>query len=186
MDFPVDTYIVLDLPAAVANHVLSLRRRLDFFFETIPAEITLTGSSGVGPVSQEQDAAIFVETLERIAANTEPIETHFKGVNPFDNSGVYFLEPSDQTPFRALHQQSADSELSFRTCQFDYFAHCTIKIDQERTIQDPESILSLDWPKASFTLNDLRVYSLKEVDCKMLYETRLNGQTNKPDAGDGR
>lgn len=185
MDFSFDTYIVLGLPAAVAEHVLSLRRRLDYIFETIPAEITLTGSSGVGPVSQEQDAEVFVETLERIAANTEPIETHFKGVSTFPNSGVYFLEPSDQTPFGALHQRFAVSGLSFRDCQFPYFAHCTIKNDHKRAIQNSESILSIDWPEASFKLDDLRVYSLTGVDCKMLYETKLKGKPNKPNACDG-
>lgn len=33
-------------------------------------------------------------------------------------------------------------------------------------------------------LVDLRVYSLKGVDCKLLYETRLKGKPNKLDAGD--
>lgn len=185
MDFSADTYIVLDLPADVAQQVLSIRKHFDFFFETIPAEITLTGSSGVGPVSQGQDVQVFVETLERVAANTAPIETHFKGVRTFPNSGVYFLEPSDQTPFRALHRQLADSRLSFRPCQFPYFAHCTIKNDHKRTVQQPESILSLDWPKVDFTLLDLRVYSLKGVDCKLLYETKLRRKPNNPDARDG-
>ncbi|MFH0982085.1 MAG: hypothetical protein V2A79_11145, partial [Planctomycetota bacterium] len=46
MDFSRDTYIVLNLPGTVADEVLAIRKQLDFFFESIPAEITLTGSSG--------------------------------------------------------------------------------------------------------------------------------------------
>ena len=184
MDFSKDTYIVLDLPESIADEVLAIRKRLDFFFESIPAEITLTGSSGVGPISQEQDVDVFIKTLEQIAGSTEPIQAHFKGINTFPGSGVYFLEPSDQPPFKSLHQQFVESGLKFRSCPFPYFAHCTIKNDHERTFQNPESIFSLSWPKTSFILRDLRVYSLEGVDCRLLYETKLKGMPNRSDADD--
>lgn len=175
MTFEVDTYVVLDLPADVAGEVLSLRRRLDFFFEKIPAEITITGSSGVGPVSQDQDVPDFIESLERIAADTAPLEVHFKAVNTFPNSGVFFLEPSDRSPFRKLHERLLNSGLRFQSCPFPYFAHCTIKNDHKRNVRNPETILSLDFPKSIFTLRDLRVYSLAGTDCTLLHETRLSG-----------
>lgn len=175
ISFDVDTYIVLDLPADVAGEVLSLRKRLNFFFEKIPAEITFTGSSGVGTVSKDQDVPDFVETLERIAADTAPLETHFKAVNTFPNSGVFFLEPSDQSPFRRLHERLVNSGLRFGPCPFPYFAHCTIKNDHKRNVRNPESILSLDFPRSVFTLSDLRVYALAGTNCTRLHETKLSG-----------
>lgn len=175
MNFDVDTYIVLDLPTDVACEVLSLRKHLNYFHEKIPAEITLAGSSGLGTVSQDQDPREFVEILERIAAVTPPIEMQFKGVGSFPNSGVFFLEPLDQSPFRSLHQHLVNSGLKFRSCPFPYFAHCTIMNDSKMSDRNREAAISLDFPQSVFTLRDLRVYSLAGTDCRLLYETRLSG-----------
>ncbi len=178
MNFDVDTYIVLGLPTDVAREVLSLRRHLNHFYETIPAEITIAGSSGVGTVSQDQDSQEFVEMLERIAAVTPPIEMKFKGVGSFPNSGVFFLEPSDQSPFRSLHQRLVNSGLKFRFSPFPYFAHCSIMNDSTMSVRNREAILTLDFPKSVFTLRDLRVYSLAGADCRLLHETMLSGGRN--------
>lgn len=50
MTFPLNTYVVLEVPSPWAERVLQLRRlQRDFFRYPLPAETTLFGSNGVGP-----------------------------------------------------------------------------------------------------------------------------------------
>jgi hypothetical protein len=178
MDLKADTYIVLDLSSPVDEKVLKMRKELSFFFSSIPAEITITGSSGVGPISQGQDVNQFTSILEEISNKTEPIQTRFYQISYFQNHGVYFLEPIDQDPFKSLHNQFLESGLRFMDSPFPYFAHCTIKIDHQNEIKDPENVLSMDYPKEIFNLKTLSVYSLSGIDCKLQYRTELKGKPN--------
>ena len=61
-------YVVLELPEPAATAVLTIRRRYDPRLAGFPAEITVAGSSGVGPLMAEQALEPVLECLHSIPA----------------------------------------------------------------------------------------------------------------------
>ena len=60
-------YIVLDIPSPTAEWIQSVRKRFDEERSLLPAEITLTGSSGTGLIVQGQSVREISEHLDRAA-----------------------------------------------------------------------------------------------------------------------
>ena len=65
--FSLPTYLVLELPSAVAADVIALRARFDGKMACLPAEITIAGSSGVGVLEENQEAEAAFNAM-RVAA----------------------------------------------------------------------------------------------------------------------
>jgi hypothetical protein len=49
------SYIVLDVPSPVAEHVLSIRQHYSSWRVALPTEITIIGSSGVGVMRYDEN-----------------------------------------------------------------------------------------------------------------------------------
>ena len=111
---PPNTYVVLDIPSPLAELVLAIReRQRDPFRFSLPAETTISGSSGTGPIAADEDLSRVVAVLDRIAAETAPIRASFGPVRRFPDSDVFYLSFVDERPLRALHQRVAASGLQF-------------------------------------------------------------------------
>ena len=68
MEFDYDTYVVLDLPASMAEKVISIRDNYrDWFVKSLPVEITVAGSSGVGVFDSRQDPEEALAVLDTIS-----------------------------------------------------------------------------------------------------------------------
>ena len=81
--FSAPTYVVLDVPAPVSEHVNALRRRYDRKTARLPAEITIAGSSGIGVLSPFQQPEPVFGALERVARDGLPFTTSFIQMSKF-------------------------------------------------------------------------------------------------------
>ena len=160
--FPANTYIVLDVPPPFADRVLAIREaQQDFFRWSLPAETTVSGSSGTGPIAQEEDLEHVRQVLDRIAAETAPIKASFGPVRRFQGSDVFYLSFADETRLRELHERIARSGLRFFSAPFAFTPHCTVRTRSPVADQDAADLLATSVP-GEFMLDTLSLYQLSE------------------------
>jgi hypothetical protein len=88
MRFDYDTYVVLDIPPPIAEQVAAIRNRChDWFVHSLPIEITVAGSSGIGVFDPERAQAEAFAVLSAISAEAPPIEASLGEISRFPNSG---------------------------------------------------------------------------------------------------
>ena len=191
--FPRNSYVVLDLPWPQAEQVLAIRERQgDFFRWSLPAETTLIGSGGVGPITMDEDPARVFRTLDQIAATTPPLRVALGPVRRFPRSGVFYLSFVNEAPLRAVHERIASTGLRFNQVPFPFVPHVTLR----STPASDEEAAALLTARVSgeFTLATLSLYQLvwrapptdhfQTLLC-LLHRVRLSGRAPgaEPDRG---
>lgn len=175
MRFEHDTYIVLDMPRPIREHVQSIRERFSSPLTILPVEITVIGSSGVGTFHKEQELVATFELIDSVAADFAPFTTTFRRVTSFPNTGVFYYEPNDPQPFVELQSKIVSTGVKFNQSPFPFTPHCTI-VKFDNPSQDlVDEILSLPVPGEPFAMDTLSIYSLDGYDCRLLHKVRLRG-----------
>ena len=175
--FPFPAFIVLDLPPAIAGDVAALRRQADPNFPPLPVEITLTGSSGVGPLEREQSRDAVFASLDGLAAQTCVFQTAFCAIARFEGSPILYLRPENAIPFRALHESLRKSAIRFAPSPFPYTPHCTIRSHSAGMPDAAEvaRITALPVPTQPFLLDTLSLYEIDSTkrECRRLFTSVL-------------
>lgn len=123
-----ETYLVLDLAGPGAGEVRRVRHAYGYdFYGALPVEITVAGSSGLGPLAPDQDARKVFSTLDRIAAETPVITGRFGPVLRFPDTDIFVLTMEDPEPFIDLHQRISESAVQFLPSPFPFTPHCTLR-----------------------------------------------------------
>jgi 2'-5' RNA ligase len=158
--FETNTYAVLDVPEPFASAVMAVRlRHRDDFRASLPVEITVAGSNGVGEFEPGQKYEDVFPVIDAIAAETEPIVAQFGPVDRFTGTEIFFLTLQDEEPFHELHERIARSPIRFRRCPYDYRPHCTLR-DRTPIIPDEmQDILNVEI-EGSLLLDHLSVYAM--------------------------
>jgi 2'-5' RNA ligase len=152
------TYVVLELPAAVATQIHVLRERYDPRTARLPVEITVAGSSGVGALSPDQDAQHVFRVVEEVGRCYLPFASAFNGIHQFSGTSVYWLAPRDRSPFDALQSALLAAGLRFESTPFSYVPHCTLSASPSVAPNHHERLLNESFPKEEFTLAQLSLY----------------------------
>src|SRR5258708_32489125 len=121
------SYIVAEIPEPVDSQVQALRDSLNTPTAKLPVEITLAGSSGVGPIPAGADLSLIKRHLERILSVISPFRARFSAIRTFPNTSIFFLEPYDRSPFDRLHQKLRASGIPFSEIPWPYNPHCTLR-----------------------------------------------------------
>lgn len=174
-----DTYVVLDLPVEISKQVMKLRSKFkDEFRMSLPAEITVAGSSGNGVIQYDQNPSQVFQSLNEIASMTKPIKSIFGDVMWFPNTDIFFFSLQDEESIRNLHNQINESNIRFSTNQFPYKPHCTLCSRSSMTEGEVKELLSLKLEQ-EFELDTLSVYSLEHsnenVNVHLLHSVKLTG-----------
>src|SRR3954467_8869518 len=85
-------YIVAEIPEPVRSQVQALRDSLNTLTAKLPVEITLAGSSGVGPIPVGTDLSLIERHLDRTLSNISPCRARFSAIGRFPNTSTFFLE----------------------------------------------------------------------------------------------
>jgi 2'-5' RNA ligase len=161
------TFIVAELPEPIAAWVRSVRRELEPEIAHYPAEITLAGSSGVGPLKMGQNLEEIEQTLSELLEHRLPFEARFLRVNNFPNTEIFFLEPTRE-PFDELHSLIANTALELEANPFPFNPHCSLKGFTPLQPGDRERLEQLVFPTESFTIRSVAVYELEDMQPKRL------------------
>ncbi len=176
MNFSYDTYIVLDVPSPIKDRILDIRKHhKDTLRASLPVEITVAGSSGVGVIEPGQDKDFVFDTLTEIATKTRPIAASFSDVFRFPGSEVFVLTLKEEERFRDLHQEIMNSGIQFKANPFPYKPHCTLRSRSPITDQEEKEIMKTKI-RDKFIMDTLSVYMVDKIPINRLFTVKLTGE----------
>lgn len=171
------TFIVLDLPEDISKKVMDIRvSHEDKFRSSLPVEITVVGSTGVGVISEGQEEKNVFEIVEKISKNTKPLKLSFSQVKRIPDTDIFVLKLKDEKEIRALHEKFINSEIKFDKIPPKYESpfdpHCTLRSRSPISEEDVERIQNINL-EDEFVVDTLSVYMLDKLPIKKLFTVKL-------------
>jgi 2'-5' RNA ligase len=121
-----------ELQGEVAARVLDVQRRFDpRVAAELPPHVTITGSSGMGPISPDTTDEQVIQALASVAAASAPFAVELQAAMQFMQSTVVVLPIDPNGPIRALHERIKSSGLSYERPRFTFTPHVTLSFYPE-------------------------------------------------------
>ncbi len=121
-----------ELNGDVAARVLDVQRRFDpRMAAELPPHVTITGSSGMGPISPDTTEAELIAALTPVAAETAPFAVQLLPPMQFMQSTVVVMTIDPNGPIRALHERIKSSGLPHSRPRFTFTPHVTLSFYPE-------------------------------------------------------
>ena len=119
--------VIAEIAGPLGERLHELQRRFDpRMAAELPPHITLTGSSGMGPIAPATPVAALRETLARVGRETAPFTVRFAPPMRFMQSEVVVFPIDPNGPIRALHERIKSSGLAYEAPRFTFTPHCTL------------------------------------------------------------
>jgi len=132
-----------ELTGEIASRVRSIQSRYDpRLVAELPPHITLTGSSGMGPIPARTPRAALIAALAPVARETPAFAVRFQAPMRFMQTTVVVLPIDPNGPIRALHERIKQSGLEFEAPRFTFTPHCTLSFFPELTREQYAALLA--------------------------------------------
>jgi 2'-5' RNA ligase len=134
--------VMSELHGEIADRVRELQRRFDpRMAAELPPHITITGSSGMGPISPSTSDDEVRQALELVAANTAPMSVMLQPPMRFMQSNVVVMQIDPNGPIRALHERVKSSGLAYEQPRFTFTPHLTLSFYPELSRERLKTLL---------------------------------------------
>ena len=141
--------------------------------------VTITGSSGVGPIPAQIQAREMLEKLEPVTSTTAPMKLRFGPPMRFMQSDIVVLPLDPHGPLRILHDRIATSGLPFQAARFTFSPHCTLSLYPTLTRETERALLSVRINEPAL-IDRITVYqTLDPQPSKKLLDLPLSGGLNE-------
>ena len=121
-----------ELRGEIAARILDIQRRFDpRVAAELPPHVTITGSSGMGPISPSTTDAEIIAALRTVAGDSRPFSVHLQPPMQFMQSTVVVLPIDPNGPIRALHERIKLSGLTYERPRFTFTPHVTLSFYPE-------------------------------------------------------
>jgi 2'-5' RNA ligase len=173
-------FILAELPGEVAEKVRELNERYDPRLARYkPPHITLTGSSGAGPIPPSVGVEEIRDKLERIAAETAPMTLSFRVPQRFMQTDIIVLPIDSHGALRVLHDRIITSGLPFARARYTFSPHVTLSLYQSLDAKSIRELLKTRLPEP-FVINAMQVYHTRDPQpSRKLLELALAGGSKK-------
>src|SRR4051812_518482 len=136
--------LLAELAGPTASRIHELQKQFDpRMANELPPHVTLTGSSGMGPLPPSTTVDDLRAALEPVARDTPVLTVTFQPPMKFMQSKVVVLPIDPHGPIRALHERIKSSGLVAETARFSFTPHCTLSFYPELTREKLRDLLSL-------------------------------------------
>lgn len=174
---PNGIFIIAELGGEAGEAIKNINERYDPKLARYkPPHVTITGSSGAGPISGSISVELLREKLEPIAATTEPMSLRFGPPLRFLQTEIVVLPLDPNGPLRTLHDRIVSSGLPFQRARFTFSPHATLSLYPTLTKDAAKELLAvriLD----PVVIDNLTVYhTLDPQPSKRLLDLRLGEQ----------
>ena len=105
--------------------------------------VTITGSSGVGPIPAQTSTRDMLDKLEPVTSSTPPMTLRFGPPMRFMQSDIVVLPLDPHGPLRILHDRIATSGLPFQAARFTFSPHCTLSLYPTLTRETERALLAV-------------------------------------------
>jgi 2'-5' RNA ligase len=152
------TVIMAELTGELRDRVHAIQQRFDpRMARELPPHITLTGSSGMGPIPPSVTPAELEEALAPIAAGIAPVTVEFQPPMRFMQSLVVVMPLDPNGPLRALHEAIKTSGIPYEPPRFTFTPHLTLSFYPELSRERLRELLAVRIPER-FTIRALQFY----------------------------
>lgn len=136
--------ILSEIRGPLRERILEIQRRFDPKLANGAApHVTITGSSGIGPIPAGTSLEDLRRALEPVARATEPMTLPFARPIRFMQTNVVVLPLDPNGPIRALHDRIKTSGLRYEQPRFTFTPHVTLSFFRELSQEDARALLAL-------------------------------------------
>jgi 2'-5' RNA ligase len=168
--------ILAELQGALRERILDIQRRFDPRLAAgVPPHVTITGSSGMGPISTATTASQLRTALEPIARETPPMTLRFLKPHRFMQTDIIVLPLDPNGPLRALHERIRSSGLAYEQPRFTFTPHVTLTFFRQLSPQDAKTLLALRFEDPVLVDRISAHKTVNIVNSKKLLELPLTG-----------
>ena len=137
-------FLISELEGALRERIHGLQQRHDpKLARLLPPHVTITGSSGAGPISADVTVERLREALAPIAETTAPIVAPPGPPMRFMQSNTVVLPLDPHGPLRTLHERIAQSGLPFAQARFFFTPHVTLSLHTTLSAEQLRELLAV-------------------------------------------
>lgn len=172
-------FIVADLNTEVAERIRGINAQFDpKLAASRQPHVTITGSSGAGPIPPHVKVADIEAKLRPIAQSTAPMQLRFGKPQRFLQSEIVVLPLDPHGELRRLHDRIVSSGIPFMRARFTFTPHCTLSLYPTLTPQSARHLLSVRIDD-DVTINRIDVYHTNDPQpARKLLELPLTGEAS--------
>ena len=173
-------FILAELPLEIADRVRAINERYDPKLSRYkPPHLTLTGSSGAGPIPPSVSVEEMREKLEPITRDTAPITLSFQPPRRFMQTDIIVLPMDPHGPLRVLHDRIITSGLPFTRARYTFSPHSTLSLYQSLDTKSIRELLKTRIPEP-FVISAIQLYHTRDPQpSRKLLELPLTGGSQK-------
>ena len=173
-------FVLAELPGEIADRIREINERYDPRLARYrPPHITLTGSSGAGPIPPSVTVDEIRVKLEPVTRNMVPITLSFQSPQRFMHTDIVVLPIEPHGPIRALHDGIVSSGLPFTRARYTFSPHATLSLYQSLDAKSIRELLKTRMPEP-FVINAIQVYHTRDPQpSRKLLELPLTGGSKK-------
>lgn len=173
-------FILAELPEEIGERIRAINERYDPKLARYkPPHVTLTGSSGVGPIPPSVDVEEMRRKVEPIAMDTPPISLTLQPAQRFMATDIIVLPIDPHGPIRVLHDRLATSGLPFTRARYTFSPHCTLSLYPSLDAESIRELLKTRMPEP-FVISAIQLYHTRDPQpSRKLLELPLSGGTEK-------
>lgn len=137
-------FIIAEVGGEAGRLIREINERFDPRLARYKApHVTLTGSSGAGPLPGSVTLSELVEKLGPIASSTAPLALRFGPPLRFMQTEIVVLPLDPHGPLRVLHDRIATCGLAFQRARFTFSPHCTLSLYPTLTRESERELLAM-------------------------------------------
>ena len=173
-------FILAELPLEIADRVRAINERYDPKLSRYkPPHLTLTGSSGAGPIPPSVSVEEMREKLEPITRDTAPITLSFQPPRRFMQTDIIVLPMDPHGPLRVLHDRIITSGLPFTRARYTFSPHSTLSLYQSLDTKSIRELLKIRIPEP-FVISAIQLCHTRDPQpSRKLLELPLTGGSQK-------
>jgi 2'-5' RNA ligase len=173
-------FILAELPEEMGERIRVVNERHDQKLARYrPPHITLTGSSGVGPIPPAISVEELRAKLQPITDTTAPITLSFGPPQRFMQTDIIVLPIDPHGPIRVLHDRLATSGLPFTKARYTFSPHSTLSLYRSLDPKSVSELLKTRMPEP-FVISAIQLYHTRDPQpSRKLLELPLTGGSPK-------
>ena len=173
-------FILAELPGEIGERIRAINERYDQKLARYkPPHITLTGSSGAGPIPPSIDVEELRAKVQPITDSTAPITLSFEPPHRFMQSDIIVLPIDPHGPIRVLHDRLVTSGLPFTKARYTFSPHTTLSLYPSLDRESIRELLNTRMPEP-FVISAIQLYHTRDPQpSRKLLELPLIGGSPK-------
>ena len=170
-------FLISELDGSLRERIHGIQERHDpKLARLLPPHVTITGSSGVGPISGDVSVERLREALEPVVETTAPIVARPGPPVRFMQSNTVVLPLDPHGPLRTLHERIARSGLPFAQARFFFTPHVTLSLHTTLSAEQVRELLAVR-VEEPIIIDRIQAYASEEpMPPRRLLEMELTGE----------